>query len=561
MLRALSIRDFVLVESLELEFGRGMTVLTGETGAGKSILVDALSLVLGDRAESGVVRKGAKRAEISAEFDIDALPLIQQRLNELGVETEVCLLRRVVEAEGRSRAFINGTPVTLTQIRDLAEELVDIHGQHAHHALLKPAIQRELLDVFAGAREQVAAVARAWKDWRQAGEAYRLAHTAEAASLQEKAMLESSLEEVTPVLEDLRNWETILAEHQRQSHMAALIESSAAVLDALDNDETGVLRQLNALQSLLQHMLETDVSLATLSPLLETAQSNLEEFRLDLNRYADRLNPDPESMAGLDARMAEVMRLTRKYRLSQTELLAQHQHWERRLTELEAGQDMDALKAHAEQTERDYLSAASALSVTRKQAAGELASAVMQTMRELALQDGSFEVRLTACEAQIHGKEEVHFMVSSHASLAPDVLEKVASGGELSRISLAIQTALSGRAGVPTLLFDEVDVGIGGAVADAVGRNLALVAANRQILVVTHLPQVAAWGSQHYRVSKLSGEDRVISQVAMLAGEERVHEIARMLGGQELTATTLQHAREMLVSTSSGQAAENRQSA
>lgn len=548
MLRSLSIRDFVLVESLDLDFAPGMTVLTGETGAGKSILVDALSLALGDRAESGVVRNAAKRAEISAEFELENSPAVQAWLAENGLEAEpgVCLLRRTVEAEGRSRAFINGSPVTLAQLKELGEQLVDIHGQHAHHALLKPSVQRELLDEFAGARAQAAATAETWQVWQAAKKRLQAAREEAGARLLEKEGLEAALAEVGLLLDDLRAWEEMQAEHGRQAHMSSLIEASAQILAGLDDEEDGVLRRLGHLHGLMQDMREKDASLVEEQALLEAALSDLEEARHGLRRYADKLSLDPERLADLDRRMAEVHRVSRKHRLSAAELLERHAGWLARLEQLVAEDDNEALEAEVVRAEKTYLEAAQKLSALRRQAAQSLAKTVTQAMAELALGDGRFEVRLSPCEPHSHGLEEVAFLAASHASLSPGPLDKVASGGELSRISLAIQTALSGQAGVPTLVFDEVDVGIGGAVAEAVGRRLAQVAGKRQVLVVTHLPQVAAHCRQHLRVSKLAGADKVISQVMPLSGEERVAEIARMLGGQEITETTLKHAREML---------------
>jgi DNA repair protein RecN (Recombination protein N) len=560
MLRALSIRDFVLVESLDLDFAPGMTVLTGETGAGKSILVDALSLVLGDRAESGVVRNNAKRAEISAEFELKNFPAVQNWLAENGLESDSgsCLLRRIVEAEGRSRAFINGSPVTLAQLKELGEQLVDIHGQHAHHALLKTAVQRELLDEFAAAQAEAGATLETWHAWQAAKKRLDNAREEAGARLLEKEGLEAALAEVGQRLDDLRAWDDMQAEHQRQAHMSGLIESCAQIMAGLEDEEGGVLRRLGQLHSLLQGMREKDPSLAEEGALFDTALNTLEEARHGLRRYADRLSLDPERLAELDRRMAEIHRLSRKYRLAPAELLERHAGWLSRLGQLAAEDDIEALEAEVSRAEKTCLANAKKLSNKRQKAALRLAETVTQAMAELALGDGRFEVRLISCEPQSHGLEEISFLAASHASLATGPLDKVASGGELSRISLAIQTALSGQAGVPTLIFDEVDVGIGGAVAEAVGRRLAQVAAGRQVLVVTHLPQVAAHGRQHLRVSKIAGADKVISQVMPLGGEERVLEIARMLGGQEITETTRQHAREMLAGASQDKSAKGR---
>ena len=560
MLRHLSIRDFILVDALEIDFHPGMTVLTGETGAGKSILVDALSLVLGDRAESGVVRPGANKAEISAEFDVAGMLSVKTWLEENGLEAEAgqCLMRRTVEAEGRSRAFINGSAVTLTQLRELGEQLVDIHGQHAHHALLKSDVQRELLDEYASARRESQETMAAWRAWQDADKRLRSARQEAGARLLEKEGLEAAIAEVDPLLEDFRGWDELQADHQRQAHMAGLMESSTQLLAGMDDEETGVLRRLHQLRALLAEMLEKDNSLADEQALLDAAISSLEEARHGLSRYADRLSLDPEKLAELDRRMAEVLRVSRKYRLAPQELIGRHADWLARLAMLDVEEDIDRLRVDAQAAQEAYFTNARKLSAMRNKAAAALAKAVTQTMSELALNDGRFTVNLTPCDPQARGVEDVAFLVSSHASLPLGPLDRIASGGELSRISLAIQTALSGQAGVPTMIFDEVDVGIGGGVAEAVGRRLSQLASSRQVLVVTHLPQVAAWAQQHLRVSKLAGTDKVISQVEPLDQEGSVMEIARMLGGLAITETTLRHAREMRQSAGAGKAVKGR---
>lgn len=548
MLSHLQIRDYVLVDALEVTFHPGMTVLTGETGAGKSILVDALSLVLGDRAESGVVRQGARRAEISAAFDLAAQPEAVRWLQEYGLDDESgqCLLRRVVEAEGRSRAFINGSVVTLAQLRELGEQLVDIHGQHAHHALLKPSVQRDLLDAFAAAGAERSAVAAAWRAWQAARQRLQAARSEADARLLEREGLEAAIGETRPLLEDLRQWDELQAEHQRQSHMAGLIEATAQWLAGMEDDEAGVLPRLSQLRALLADMTDKDASLAARLTLFDAALANLEECRHDISRYADRLNLDPERMAELDRRLAEVLRVARKHRLTPAELHARFDEWQARLATLQAEQDWEALEAEVRQAEQAYRARAAQLTAKREAGARQLQASVTQAMAELALADGRVAVSLTPTEPNAHGVEEVAFLVASHASLPLGPLEKVASGGELSRVSLAIQTALSTQENVPTMIFDEVDVGIGGRVAEAVGRRLAQLGSNRQVLVITHLPQVAAWGQHHLRVSKLAAADRVISQVETLDASERVREIARMLGGRDITDTTLKHAEEML---------------
>jgi DNA repair protein RecN (Recombination protein N) len=560
MLRHLSIRDFILVESLEIEFQSGLTVLTGETGAGKSILLDALSMVLGDRAESGIIRQGARKAEISAEFDVTRLPQTRLWLEENGLDSnaEFCILRRLVEIEGRSRAFINGSSVTLAQLRELGEQLVDIHGQHAHHALLKQSVQRELLDEYSGGRVEASETLHAWQAWQSANRHLLAANEQAGARLLEREGLESARAEAEHFLEDMRHWEEFQAEHQRQTHMSGLIESSAKMLVALEDEETGVLRQLGLLRNLLQDMLEKDASLSNEMTLLDSAISNLDELMHQFGRYADRLNLDPERLADLDRRMTEVMRISRKHRLAPADMPERYASWQARLAELDAQQDLEFLEQEQKRAKSAYEENARRLTAKREKAALSLSRAVTETMAELALGDGKFAVRLTPCSPQSHGMEDVDFLVTSHASLPLGPLDKIASGGELSRISLSIQAALSGVAGVPTIVFDEVDVGIGGGVAETVGRRLAQLASSRQVMVITHLPQVAAWGSNHLRVSKLTGQDRVISQVEQLDREDRVFEIARMLGGREITETTLKHAREMLASTGTGKSGRSR---
>lgn len=554
MLRHLSIRDYVLVDSLEVSFHDGMTVLTGETGAGKSIMVDALSLVLGDRAESGVVRQGTKKAEICAEFDLVDVPSAKDWMDENGLEAEggQCLLRRVIENEGRSRAFINGTMVPLSQLRDLGERLVDIHGQHAHHALLKYPVQRELLDGYADALALAFDTRIAWQDLLEAKKRLQLAREEAGARLLEKEGLESAIGEVAPLLEDMQNWDELQLQHQRQAHMAELINSSAQLLGGIEDEETGVLHLLHQSRTLLQEILEKDASLTEQATLFDAALSSLEEMRHGLVRYADKLSPDPERLADLDRRMAEVLRISRKHRLPPGEFPEKAVEWEARLEKLETEQDIDSLEANVQAREKNYLALAEKLSDKRTKASGRLAEAVTQAMTELALGDGRFAVKLTPGEPGAHGLEDIAFQVSSHACLEMGSLDKVASGGELSRVSLAIQTVLSGQANVPTMIFDEVDVGIGGGVAEAVGRRLSQLGSTRQVLVVTHLPQVAAFGQHHLRVIKLAGTGKIISQVEPLEREERVAEIARMLGGQEITETTLKHAREMLSSSATG---------
>ncbi|MBC2730754.1 DNA repair protein RecN [Thiobacillus sp.] len=549
MLVHLSIRNYLLVESVELDFAPGLTVLTGETGAGKSILVDALALALGDRAEGGMVRSGAPRAEISAEFAIDGLPALAAWLDEAGFASDdgTLILRRVIEAGGRSRAFINGSAAPLSQLKDAAEYLLDIHGQHAHHALLRPQAQREALDAYAGAQSLVAAVNTAWHAWQAVRQRRQDAETHSQARQIEREGLTLAVEELRALGDDLARWDEIQAEHARLAHVTTLIESSQALIDGLDEGEAALSSRLGEMCARLDAMQAVDGSLGEVATLLNSASADLAEAVHALRRYADHLNLDPDRLAELDRVLGDMHRLARKHRVQPEALAGLLDRFQARLDELAASDDLDALQAAENAVRTHYESEAKRLGAQRRKAATALSKQVTAAMHELALAGGHLDIELQpVSEPRAHGLEDVRFLVASHPGLPSGPLGKVASGGELSRVSLAIQTALSGVAGVPTLIFDEVDVGIGGSVAEAVGRRLARLGETRQVLVITHLPQVAARGTQHLRVAKQANGRFVSSNIAVLDADARVEEIARMLGGLKITATTRQHAAEML---------------
>lgn len=549
MLAHLSIRNYLLVESVELDFAPGLTVLTGETGAGKSILVDALALALGDRAEGGVVRSGASRAEITAEFSIEGLPHLTAWLDEAGYAADDArlILRRVIDAGGRSRGFINGSAAPLTQLKEAAENLLDIHGQHAHHALLRPATQRELLDAYGAAQPQAAAVQAAWHAWQQARQRRLDAESHSQARQIEREGLTLAVDELRALGDDLARWEDIQAEHARLAHVTTLIEGSQVLIQGLDEGEAAMSSQLGGMSARLDAMRELDGSLSEVAVLLNSASVNLEEAVHVLRRYADNLSLDPERLSTLERRMSEMHSLARKHRVQPDALAGLLQQFAARLAELLASDDLDALQAQEDAAWATYQTGAGKLTALRKKAAIALSKQVTEAMNELALAGGQLDIQLQpVSEPRAYGLEDVGFLVASHPGLTPGPLAKVASGGELSRISLAIQTALSGVAGVPTLIFDEVDVGIGGSVAEAVGRRLAKLGVERQVLVITHLPQVAARGTQHFRVAKQAQGGLVSSQIESLDADARLEEIARMLGGIKITATTRKHAAEML---------------
>ncbi len=549
MLSHLSIRNYLLVESVELDFAPGLTVLTGETGAGKSILVDALALALGDRAEGGVVRQDAPRAEISAEFVIDGLPQLAAWLDEAGFASDegTLILRRVIDAGGRSRAFINGSAAPLLQLKEAAEFLLDIHGQHAHHALLRPQTQREVLDAYAGALPQAAAVRDAWHAWQTARQRRLDAESHGQARQIEREGLMLAVEELRALGDDLARWDEIQTEHARLAHVTTLLEGSQALIHGLDEGESAVSSQLGEMSARLDAMQAVDDSLGEIATLLNSAAADIAEAVHALRRYAGHLNLDPERLAELDRLLADMHRLARKHRVQPEALAELIERFQTRLAELAASDDLDALQGKEDAAWAQYQTDAKQLGALRRKAATALSKQVTAAMHELALAGGHLDIVLQPTgEPRAHGLEDVAFMVASHPGLPPGPLGKVASGGELSRISLAIQTALSGVAGVPTLIFDEVDVGIGGSVAEAVGRRLAKLGETRQVLVITHLPQVAARGAQHLRVAKQANGGFISSNIELLDADKRVEEVARMLGGLKITATTRQHAAEML---------------
>jgi DNA repair protein RecN (Recombination protein N) len=549
MLAHLSIRNYLLVESVELDFEPGLTVLTGETGAGKSILVDALALALGDRAEGGVVRRGAARAEITAEFVIDALPALAAWLDEAGYPADEgrLILRRVIDAGGRSRSFINGSAAPLTLLKETSEGLLDIHGQHAHHALLRPQMQREVLDAYSGAGTLAASLNTAWHAWQHARQARINAESHGQERQMEREGLVLAVDELRALGDELARWDEIQAEHARLAHVTTLIEGGHALIHGLDEGEAAVSGRLGEMGARLAAMQALDPSLDEVCTLLNSASANLAEAVHGLRRYADSLSLDPERLSVLDRLLGEMHRLARKHRVQPEALGELLERLQARLGELAADDAFDALQANEDAAWARYQTEANQLSDLRHKAAAALSKQVTEAMHELALAGGRFAIALEpVSEPRAHGLEDVSFLVASHPGLSLGPLGKVASGGELSRISLAIQTALSGMAGVPTLIFDEVDVGIGGSVAEAVGRRLARLGEQRQVLVITHLPQVAARGSRHLRVSKQASGGYVSSNIELLDAEARVEEIARMLGGLKITATTRQHAAEML---------------
>lgn len=548
MLQSLSIRDFVIVEKLDLEFAPGFTVLTGETGAGKSILIDALSLALGARGESGFIRNGCERAEINASFDVRKNQALQGWLaeNELVAEEQQLLLRRVIYTDGRSRAFINGMPATMQQLKDAGEFLVDIYSQHAHHSLLKPNYQRQVLDDYAGASHLATQVAEAYKHWAALDRKHREVEANAAAYADELAELRDQVRELSNVVISAEEWEALQQEHSRLSHGASLLAGSEESRDLLSEHEYAAIRQLSLAQQKLQHLLDFDSALQEPLDAIDSAVIQLEEASRFLNRYVQRAELDPERLHEVETQIQHLHAVSRKYRIKPEELAALLQQWQARMAELEGFANDGELAKLVNAAYAEYIILAQQLGAKRKVAASELQSKITAEMQRLALGGGSFVIELTAQAPAASGLEQVEFLVAGHAGVAPRSLSKVASGGELSRISLAIRVTTAQQGEVPTMIFDEVDVGIGGGVAETVGQLLKQLGGNRQVLVITHLPQVAAQGEHHLRVSKSVQNQQTLSRIEILPDSVRVEEIARMLGGVEITETTRKHATEML---------------
>ncbi len=545
MLRSLHIHNFVIVDQAHIEFEAGFTVFSGETGAGKSILIDALSLILGARGDSKVIREGSDKADLSAVFDLS--PEANQWLAAHDLDSQDSLiLRRVLDAQGRSRGYINGAPATLGQLRELGDLLVDIHGQHAHQSLLQAAKQYELLDAQGGHLDLAQQVAQAWHQRTQAQQRLIEAQANASQISAEQEHLVWQLNELNDLHLGPQEWEQLNEEHGRLAHGQALLDGTSKALQLLDGEHHAAQRLLLSAAGELQSLLQHDASLQRLYDTVESAHIACSEAVSDLNRYMSDMELDPERLATLEARMAHIFSLARKYKVEPEALPMLQLELQRKLDALQAAIDLEGLQAQLDAAEKHYDQLAKQLSTARTQVGGQLSTQVSQAMQELSMEGGQFVVKLAPSKASAHGHEQVEFLVAGHAGVAPAPLSKVASGGELARISLALAVIASQAAQVPTLIFDEVDTGIGGAVAEIVGRLLRELGARHQVLCVTHLPQVAAQGQQHLQVSKQRQGAQTVSHIRELSPTERVDEIARMLGGVAITKTTREHAAEML---------------
>jgi DNA repair protein RecN (Recombination protein N) len=543
-LKRIALRDFVIVRELELDLADGFSVLTGETGAGKSILVDALQLALGARAEATVVREGAARAEISAEFDLPAA--LVPWLHEAGFDAgDSLLLRRSIDSQGKSRAWINGSAATATQLREAGEQLVDIHGQHAWQSLTRPAAVRDLLDGYAGL--DASKLQSLWQGWRAAQKTLADARAAQDSLQRERERLAWQIGEVDKLAPRDDEWDELNASHTRLSHAQALLDAAQAAQQVLDGEEGGARQGVAQALDALRGQEHLEPQFREIAEVLASSLAQVEDAAHSLQAYLRKTDLDPERLAELDERMSSWLSLARRYKRTPPELPALLAGWKEELAKLDRAADLNALEAAEKKEGEAFLAEARGLSKARAKAAPQLAKAVTAAMQGLGMQGGRFEVALEKLETpSAFGLEEVAFLVAGHAGSTPRPVGKVASGGELSRIALAIAVTTSRIGTAGTLIFDEVDSGVGGAVAETVGRLMKQLGRDRQVLAVTHLPQVAACADHHLVVAKQAEGKGVASSVALVEGEKRVAEVARMLGGERLSGTTLAHAKEML---------------
>lgn len=543
-LKRIVLRDFVIVHELELDLAGGFTVLTGETGAGKSILIDALQLATGGRADVDLIREGATRTDVSTEFE--TTPEIVAWLDDAGFDNGAeLLLRRTIDQQGKSRAWINGSPATATQLRFLGEQLLDIHGQHAWQSLTRPDAVRALLDAYA--KVSPVAVSACWHLWRQAQEQLEQARTSQQNLQNERERLNWQITELEKLAPTQDEWPALNAEHTRLAHAQSLLDAAAAALATLEQDESSASSQLGCVVDLLQKQEHIEPVFKELADVLTSSLAQLEDAAHSLRSYLRKAEPDPQRLQSLDNRLGLWLSLARRYKRQPDELFSLLESWKQQLQALDAISDLDALTADVATAWQAYSTEATKLSHARRSAAPRLAKTITATMQGLGMPGGQFQVQLTpTAEPMQFGLDDVSFLVAGHAGSTPRPVNKVASGGELSRLALAIAVTTSQLGTAQTLIFDEVDAGVGGAVAETVGRLMRQLGADRQVLAVTHLPQVAACANQHWVVRKQRSGDTTVSSVSVVQNEDRVNELARMLGGERIMASTLTHARDLL---------------
>ena len=553
MLRSLNIRDFVIVDTLDIDLEKGFTVLTGETGAGKSILLDALALVLGERADASQIREGKTKAEISAIFSLSGIlqKSINHWLDEQGFSNEddgaTLILKRIIETSGRSRAFINGSAATLNQAKELGGLLVDIHGQHAHQLLLKTGAQRDLLDNQAKLQPLVAEVKKLYQNWQGTKKQLELAIHAGENLQKEHERLSWQLEELDNLSPKVGEWAEVEIEHSRLANASRLIEGSQKALHLLQEQEGHAEELLSKAFNELTDLAKLDAHLDDAKIAIESAQIQLTEASHSLNRYLQKIDVDPDRLKEIEERLKDLHGASKKFKCLPENLPQVWEEIQEKVTAIKDSQDLAALEANLKLAETNYRKEAKLLSQARAKAAKVLEKSVTDAMQDLSMAGGLFSIQIEdLADGSMHGLEQIEFLVAGHPGVTPKPLSKVASGGELARISLAISVITSEASQIPTLIFDEVDAGIGGAVAETVGKRMKELGQAHQVLCVTHLAQVAAQGHQHWKVSKHSSSNQTVSQINSLNRQEKVEEVARMLGGAEITETTRRHARELL---------------
>lgn len=543
-LKSISLRDFVIVHALDLDLSDGFTVLTGETGAGKSILIDALQLALGARADAGVVREGAARCEISAEFDSPAS--LAPWLEQAGFQADgSLLLRRTIDSQGKSRAWINGSAATATQLKEIADQLVDIHGQHAWQSLTRPDAVRDLLDSYADL--STVTLSQCWQAWRAAQKTLADARAAQDSLQRERERLAWQIGELDKLAPGVDEWDELNAQHGRLSNAQALRDAVQTAVDALQEADDNATALLGRAISSLQNQEHIEPEFKGLAEVLNSALAQVEDAVHSLNGYARHAELEPQRLAELDERLSLWVSLARRYKRTPAELPELLASWQSDLHRLDEAADLVQLEKNEHLARSAYMDEARQVSKSRSKAAPLLARAITQAMQGLGMQGGKFDVSLAKLEQPAqHGLEQAEFLVAGHSGSTPRPVGKVASGGELSRIALAIAVTTSQLGQAQTLIFDEVDSGVGGAVAETVGRLMKQLGKDRQVMAVTHLPQVAACADQHLVVAKRTEKGATVSTVDHVNGEQRVAEVGRMLGGERLSGTTLAHAKEML---------------
>jgi DNA repair protein RecN (Recombination protein N) len=542
MLKRLFVRNFVLVTEIDLDLSSGFTVLTGETGAGKSMLVDAISLLLGERASAELVRAGASQAEVAAEFNASQ-PVVQW-LRDNGFDDDGLLLRRTLDKQGKSRGYINGSPATAGQLRELGEQLVDILGQHGHQALMRRDGIRDVLDAFAGAN--LLAYSQAYDAWQAAERRFADAKSTQATITRERERLSDELHDLDKLAPAEHEWDELSNTQSRLSHSAELIDAAQAVAGQLTENDEALSSQLGTLIHRLESAERLDSSLQDPRIALQGALAQVQDAGHALTSYLGRLDLDPAELARVDARMSAWMQLARRHRVHAAELPALVQTKRQELLALDQLQDMDALAALRDTAHRTCKQLADELTAKRRTAAAQLSKNVTKVMEQLGMPGGVLRAEVTTTQAlHSHGQDEIEFLVSGHDGVEPRPIHKIASGGELSRIALAIAVTGRAQSSAPTMVFDEVDAGVGGVTAESVGRLMKQLSDKAQVLCVTHLAQVAAFADQHYQVTKQAGKSGATSHIALLSAEDRVAEVSRMLGASSDNAAALKTAREL----------------